>query len=59
MSIGLWHVAMLFDPEAGAPAPELVLQYMVRMALASVVIASFYERSNRGVARGRHPRWSS
>ena len=41
---------MLFTPEAGAPAPELVLQYMVRMALASVVIAWFYERSNRSVA---------
>jgi uncharacterized protein len=47
---GLWHVAMLFTPEAGAPAPELVLQYMVRMALASVIIAWFYERSNRSVA---------
>jgi membrane protease YdiL (CAAX protease family) len=47
---GVWHVAMLFTPEAGAPAPELVLQFMVRMALASVVIAWFYERSNRSVA---------
>ena len=43
-------MGMLFTPEAGAPAPELVLQYMVRMALASVVIAWFYERSNRSVA---------
>ena len=47
---GLWHVAMLFTPEAGAPAPELVLQYVARMAVASVVIAWFYERSGRSVA---------
>ena len=47
---GLWHWGMLFTPEAGPPAPEMVLKYVVRMALASVVIAWFYERSGRSVA---------
>jgi uncharacterized protein len=47
---GLWHFGMLFTPANGAPGLIRIGDYMLRCALASVVIAWFFERGRRSIA---------
>jgi len=47
---GLWHLGMLFTPEAGPPAPLTVALFMADLALWSVVMAYFFERGGRSLA---------
>jgi uncharacterized protein len=48
---GLWHLGMMFAPDPlRALPPETVLIYMADLALWSVVMAWFFERSNRSIA---------
>ncbi len=47
---GVWHLGMMFTPEAGAPAPSEVLLLMLRLALSSVVWAWLLERGDRSMA---------
>jgi membrane protease YdiL (CAAX protease family) len=48
---GFWHLGMMFAPDPlRALPPETLLIYMVDLALWSVVMAWFFERSNRSIA---------
>ena len=47
---GVWHLGMLFTPDAGWPSLLLLGAYMVDLALQSVVMAWFFERGNRSLA---------
>jgi len=47
---GLWHLGMLFTAEKGAPTPFTVANYMVQLALYSLVVAWVFERGNRSMA---------
>jgi membrane protease YdiL (CAAX protease family) len=48
---GLWHLGMMFEPEPLRALPgETIFIYIVQLALWSVVMAWFLERSNRSIA---------
>jgi membrane protease YdiL (CAAX protease family) len=46
----VWHLGMMFTPEAGAPALSELLTMLLRLSLSSVVWAWLLERGNRSLA---------
>lgn len=47
---GIWHLGMMFTPEAGAPTPAAVFAMTLQLMLGSVVWAWLLERGDRSLA---------
>jgi membrane protease YdiL (CAAX protease family) len=47
---GVWHLGMMFTPEGGAPSLPTLLVFSAELALWSIVVAWFFERSGRSIA---------